>query len=275
LVLRRQEMKNRHFSNIAFSERMINWVQPAEEGSMEEKESLVVVKDKRKIQEILERMVSKNMELKVLIDEEDVRFMSRAMRLNPEEISSLGSEPELIIEKLFPEMGNNLIQSSSEVTLEFTIKEHFCRGKAKYVGVSNEYPYFGIMITLPNSLELTKERRREKRRIYDIPDFVSVEFRIMGKDKVYELGVMDCSMHGLGILITKKDFELVRLVKPGDRIRDIVLYSESAMIKVDGVVRHLTKMSAGKYRNSYVMGIESPEVIESCKIVSQQENNNS
>jgi hypothetical protein len=34
-------------------------------------------------------------------------------------------------------------------------------------------------------------------------------------------------------------------------------------------------MSAGKYRNSYVMGIESPEVIESCKIVSQQENNNS
>jgi hypothetical protein len=268
-------MKNRHFSNIAFSERMINWVQPAEEGSMEEKESLVVVKDKRKIQEILERMVSKNMELKVLIDEEDVRFMSRAMRLNPEEISSLGSEPELIIEKLFPEMGNNLIQSSSEVTLEFTIKEHFCRGKAKYVGVSNEYPYFGIMITLPNSLELAKERRREKRRIYDIPDFVSVEFRIMGKDKVYELGVMDCSMHGLGILITKKDFELVRLVKPGDRIRDIVLYSESAMIKVDGVVRHLTKMSAGKYRNSYVMGIESPEVIESCKIVSQQENNNS
>jgi len=191
---------------------------------MEEKESLVVVKDKRKIQEILERMVSKNMELKVLIDEEDVRFMSRAMRLNPEEISSLGSEPELIIEKLFPEMGNNLIQSSSEVTLEFTIKEHFCRGKAKYVGVSNEYPYFGIMITLPNSLELAKERRREKRRIYDIPDFVSVEFRIMGKDKVYELGVMDCSMHGLGILITKKDFELVRLVKPGDRIMEIVLY---------------------------------------------------
>jgi hypothetical protein len=172
-------------------------------------------------------------------------------------------------------MGNSLIQSSSQLTLEFTIKERFCRGNAKYVGVSNEYPYFGIMITLPQSLELAEERRREKRHTYDIPDFVSVEFSIMGKDKVYDLGVMDCSPHGLGILITKKDFDLVRLVKPGDRIRDIVLYSENARIRVDGVVRHMTKMSTGKHKDSYVMGIESPEVIENCRIVSNSENNNS
>ena len=242
---------------------------------MEETESWRQVRDRRKIQEIFERMVSKNMELKVLIDEENVRFMSRATRLNPEEISSLGSEPELIIEKLFPEIGNSLIQSSSQVTLEFSIKEHFCRGKAKYVGVSNEYPYFGIMITLPQSLELARERRRERRHAYEMPDFVSVAFSIVGKDKVYDLGVMDCSMHGLGILVTRKDFDLVRLVKPGDRIRDIVFYSENAMIKVDGVVRHLTKMSTGKYKNSYVMGIESPEVIENCKLASQTEANNS
>ena len=242
---------------------------------MEEAESWRQVKDRRKIQEIFERMVSKKMELKVLIDEENVRFMSRATRLNPEEISSLGSEPELIIEKLFPEIGNSLIQSSSQVTLEFSIKEHFCRGKARYVGVSNEYPDFGIMITLPQSLELARERRRERRHTYEMPDFVSVAFSIMGKDKVYDLGVMDCSMHGLGILVTRKDFDLVRLVKPGDRIRDIVFYSENAMIKVDGVVRHLTKMSTGKYKNSYVMGIESPEVIENCKLASQTEANNS
>ncbi len=242
---------------------------------MEETESWRQVKDRRKIQEIFERMVSKNMELKVLIDEENVRFMSRATRLNPEELSSLGSEPELIIEKLFPEIGNSLIQSSSQVTLEFSIKEHFCRGQAKYVGVSNEYPYFGIMITLPQSLELARERRRERRHTYEMPDFVSVEFSIMGKDKVYALGVMDCSMHGLGVLVTRKDFDLVRLVKPGDRIRDIVFYSENAMIKVDGVVRHLTKMSTGKYKDSYVMGIESPEVIENCQLASQLEANNS
>lgn len=242
---------------------------------MEETESWRQVKDRRKIQEIFERMVSKNMELKVLIDEENVRFMSRATRLNPEEISSLGSEPELIIEKLFPEIGNSLIQSSSQVTLEFSIKEHFCRGKARYVGVSNEYPDFGIMITLPQSMELARERRRERRHTYEMPDFVSVAFSIVGKDKVYDLGVMDCSRHGLGILVTRKDFDLVRLVKPGDRIRDIVFYSENAMIKVDGVVRHLTKMSTGKHKNSYVMGIESPEVIENCKLASQTEANNS
>jgi len=96
----------------------------------------------------------------------------------------------------------------------------------------------------------------------------------LGKDKIYDLKVMDCSLHGLGILITKKDFDLVRLVKLGDRIRDIVFYSKNAMIKVDGVVRHLSKMSQGKYKDSYLLGIESPEVIESCKIASQQESNN-
>ena len=242
---------------------------------MEEKESWSQIRDRRKIQEIFERVVSKSMELKVLIDEENVRFISRAIRLNPEEISSLGSEPELLIEKLFPETGNALIHSSSQVTLEFTIKEHFCRGRAKYIGVSNEYPYFGIMITLPRTLELTKDKRREKRYVYEMPDFVSVEFSIVGKEKVYDLSVMDCSMHGLGILITKKDFDLIHLLKPGDRIRDIVFYSKNAMIKVDGVVRHLSKMSKGKYKDSYMLGIESPEVIESCRIASQQESNNS
>jgi hypothetical protein len=271
-------MKNQ-FSFFALPWRMINYplgqAELLEELFMEEMEGWSLVEDRRKIQEIFERIVSENMELKVLIDEESVRFMSRAVRLNPEEISSLGSEPELIIDKLFPETGNSLIQSSSKLTLEFTIKEHFCRGKAKYVGESNEYPYFGIMITLPQTLELTRERRREARHLYEMPDFVSVEFSIMGKDKVYDLGVMDCSQHGLGILITKKDFDLVRLVKPGDRIRDIMLYSENAMIRIDGVVRHITKMSTGKYKDSYVMGVESPEVIESCKIASQREDNNS
>jgi hypothetical protein len=242
---------------------------------MEDKDSWTQVEDRRKIEEIFERMVSKNMEVKVLIDEESARFMSRAIRLNPEEVSSLGSEPELIIEKLFPEMGNSLIQSSSRVTLEFSIKEHFYRGKVKYIGVSNEYPYLGIMLTLPQSLELAKEKRRERRHVYEVPDFISVEFSVMGRDKVYDLDVIDCSMHGLGILISKKDFDLVRLVKPGDRIRDIVLYSENAMIKVDGVVRHMTKMSTGKHKDSYVMGIESPEFIENCKIASLQEGNNS
>jgi hypothetical protein len=40
-------------------------------------------------------------------------------------------------------------------------------------------------------------------------------------------------------------------------------------------VRHLSKMSKGKYKDSYMLGIESPEVIESCKIASQQEYHNS
>ncbi len=64
--------KKNHFSNSAFPQTVIDCAQPPEEGSMEEKESWGLVKDRRKIQEIFERLVSKNMELKILIDDENV-----------------------------------------------------------------------------------------------------------------------------------------------------------------------------------------------------------
>ena len=58
--------------------------------------------------------------------------------------------------------------------------------------------------------------------------------------------------------------DLIRALNPGDKIEEITYYAKSSIIKVEGTVVHKTKIHEGKYKGAYVIGIESPEIIESC-----------
>jgi hypothetical protein len=77
--------------------------------------------------------------------------------------------------------------------------------------------------------------------------------------------VVDCSRKGLGLLITKKDFDLLSGLKVGDTITNMVFFAKWTMITVNGTVKHLTKLDQGRYSGCYSLGIESQEIIESCK----------
>ena len=46
-----------------------------------------------------------------------------------------------------------------------------------------------------------------------------------------------------------------------DELKNISFYAPKAMIKVNGTVRHISKIDEGKYKDSYILGIESPEII--------------
>jgi hypothetical protein len=83
-----------------------------------------------------------------------------------------------------------------------------------------------------------------------------------GKD--YQVGVIDCSSRGLGLLITEKEMELLQILKPGDKIKDLRCYAARAMITVDAEVKHITKIEEGNFKGQYIIGIESSEMIESC-----------
>lgn len=124
-----------------------------------------------------------------------------------------------------------------------------------------ESPQSGFEISFPLHIEIA-DRRREVRQTYDVPDFVSVEFTVKGGDKNYSLSVKDCSRHGLGVLIGQKDFDLLPLVKPGDRIEGISFYSEKSIIKVDGIVRHITQIKTGEHQGLYILGLESPHILD-------------
>jgi hypothetical protein len=228
------------------------------------------VVERSKIVEIMDDLVGEYAEIKVLVPGDRESFTSCILKFDRRKALSMSKrEPEMIIEKVRPDRGNTLIQASSELVLEFPDRENLCRCSVQYLGISSEYPYFGYIVRVPDLIEI-RERRREERFTYEAPDFVTVEFTLGGgnsPEKTYELNVLNCSLHGLGVLITKEDSDLRKRVRRGQKLDGMTLYAESSMIKVDGIIRHVTKIKEGPHAGCYLLGIESKEIIENCRFV--------
>jgi hypothetical protein len=114
-----------------------------------------------------------------------------------------------------------------------------------------------------------RETRRERRFVPAIPDFVYVEFEHQGSDgkpRSYRLQVLNCSEHGIGLLVRREDFGLLDAVGPGTTISNMVFYATWTLIKAGATVRHLTRIKEGRHKGCYVMGVESQEIIESSKV---------
>jgi hypothetical protein len=112
------------------------------------------------------------------------------------------------------------------------------------------------------------ERRREERLVMDPVDLISAEFSIVkghDKDRLWNLNVFNCSNYGLGLLVRKIDFELLQILKPGDLIADVKLYSEWGIIKVDATIKHITKIEHGPYKDQCILGLRSNEIVEICR----------
>ena len=112
-----------------------------------------------------------------------------------------------------------------------------------------------------------KEKRKEERFTYDSPEFFSVEFNL-GKgsenEQAWDLNVLDCSKHGLRLLVTDVDYDLLKMLKRGDVIKNITLYGESTLIRVDATIRHISKIGNGPYQGQHSIGVESSDLIKSC-----------
>lgn len=224
------------------------------------------LKDEPKIREIFEYLVSKGVPVSVRTGDENGPFASKVLKLKLGDLNSkIGKKSEFILERLVPERGNALVQSSKDVSMEFQVRGNRCRCPVKCLGISSDYPFFGVIMGIPEGVEV-EEKRREERIACEGLDFLFVEFGLTleAKDnKVFTLQVLDRSVKGLGLLVTQKDFGLFRLLKPGDHIGNMTFYASAAMIQVSGTVRHITKIDRGRHRGSYIVGIMSQEIIES------------
>jgi hypothetical protein len=225
---------------------------------------LLKLKDKEKIIALIGHIIRAKKEIKVSIADEEKEFTSRIIKISlADPASSITRRSAIIIDKLHPDMGNRLIQSVSKVTLSFSISDKNCRCSVDYLGISSDAPYFGFFLKFPEAIEI-EDKRIEERISFGISEFVSAEFTLgkgSKKEKRYELNVMDCSRHGLGLIITQKDFDLLKKLNIGDRIEKIMFFAPRSMIKVNGNVRHLTKIESGEYKGCYQMGIKSDDLI--------------
>lgn len=228
----------------------------------------IKVEDKREIKGMIDDLIENRRPIHVTIEGEEDPFISKIIHITQEDMfADLDEQPDMIIEKLSPEKGNSLIQSCSKVDLAFSINDSPCGCSVLYKGISSAHPHFGFIVRFPEVLHM-EEKRRESRRRYEMPDFVSVEFSLPGgpdKDKVYHLDVVDCSDHGLGLLVTRKDRELKGQLNKGDLLKDITFFAASAMITVDGTVRHMTEVKRDTNKGCLMLGIESPEILQNCK----------
>jgi hypothetical protein len=216
------------------------------------------------------KLVSNKTEIKVRLKGAKTPFTSRLLKIVEVETLlelenlEIDTEAQLIIEKLNPAKGDDLIQSFPDVIMEFLFNKNFCQCAVRNVGVSNIPPHFGFFLSLPETLEI-QEKRKDKRTRYEEPEMVSVEFRLpIGgeKDRKFTLNVFDHSKGGFGLLVRQKDFDLLKVLQRGDKLQNMTFYSQSLMMRMDATVRHKTKIEEGKYRGCYILGIQLPERVK-------------
>src|SRR5512136_2214289 len=147
--------------------------------------------------------------------------------------------------------------------MEFIVKKKFCKCKTAYIGPAYHEGDFVLLLAFPSSVQVHEQRRQERINL-DMLEPVSVKFTV-GKEpnerKTYDLTVVDYSRHGLGLLLTRNEFDLLEELNVGDRIRDMALYAPWAVTKVDGKVAHKTELQDGDHKGCFMLGIKSRELI--------------
>ena len=112
-------------------------------------------------------------------------------------------------------------------------------------------------------MSVLNEHGTEESKIFEGPEFISfisAVFRLKtgaGGVRSYDLNILNYSGQDLGLLVTEKEVDLLRTLKPGDKINDISLFADAALIKLEGTVKNKLKIKDGTYCGKYFLGLES------------------
>ena len=214
------------------------------------------VREKKRIITVLDHLISKSVEISAGIQGNDEHFSTKVLKLKRDDGRS-----SLIIEKLYPEPGNSLIQSSPDVQFSFEMSDSRCAFATRYLGINTEYPEFGLLVDFPSSIQI-EDRRKEKRVKNGLMKFLSVEFEVEGDDKLYQLRVINIGSSGIGFIVEEDNFDLFKKINVGDPIRDLRFFLPEATLTVDAKVKHMTRITRGKFKGSYLVGIESGFLVQ-------------
>lgn len=224
-----------------------------------------IAETKQNLRKLIDFLISRKREITVQIEGNRALYTSRIISADYGDIlSKMSEESKLIIEMLAPDTGNALLKLSPKVAVQFLLGEKSCQFDSRYLGESTEYPHIGQIVSFPESVKLA-DRRSYERDCGKIPVFLYA-ILALGKGAesraTYELEIINRSAYGVGMLVTKKDFDLLEILKEGDELQDLELYAPTAVVKVTGSVRHKTKLEEPKYEGSYVLGIKLDETLE-------------
>ena len=211
------------------------------------------IEEKKKTLTVIHHLISEKVEILVDIKESDKQFTTKLVKVN--------KNGYLIIEKLYPEVGNSLIQSFPNVVFSFALSGGKGVFHTKYRSINTQYPEFGLIIDFPATIQI-EDKRREQRIENDLTKFLSAEFTLEGDNTVYQLKAINLSAHGIGLVVDKKCFDLLDKINVGDTIKDLRLFLTIATLTVDGTVMHKTPMDMDEVKGSYILGIKSDFIVD-------------
>jgi hypothetical protein len=220
-----------------------------------------IIKNEAKISAIVRHLTSRQRKIKIFLDGEKRVFRSKIRRVD-RIVSDNGEKAQIVIEGLDPKEGNDLIRSASVVRVEFIIKKRICRCEMAYLGPVHDGGDFLTQLSFPDSVKVHEERLEDR---VDLEMLEPVSVRItVGKAskerKAYDLPVVNRSQHGLGLLVTQKESDLLEKLNVGDRIRGMVLYAPWAVTRMDGKAVHKTELQGGDQRGCVILGVKSRDL---------------
>jgi len=218
--------------------------------------SLFTIKEEKKTLAVIHHLISKKVEIRVDIKGSDTQFTTRLVKIQK---NSGGSY--LIIEKLYPEVGNSLIQSSPDVLFYFALNGSKGVFPTKYRGINTQYPEFGLMTDFPATIQI-EDKRKEERVENDLMKLLSAEFTLEGDSTVYQLKVINLGSHGIGLVVGEKILDLLDKINVGDIIKDLKFFLTVATLTIDGTVIHKTPIYQGRLKGSYILGIKSDFIVD-------------
>jgi hypothetical protein len=215
------------------------------------------------IKRILDFMIQRGTDIEVHIPGDDETYFSKFLETLPVTEAGLQQTREnglqLALENLSPRIGNDRVRNSPDVEVYFPFTRFLCRFRSNLV--SGTPLHHRVLIGYPGMMEV-EEKRNEERFYIGSPDFLSAVFTVEGKNKrarTYDLGVVNYSNHGLGLLVGEEDSCLLSELEPGDTIPMIFLFGEALLVRISAVFRHKSEIRDGPHAGSFVVGLESQD----------------
>jgi hypothetical protein len=228
-----------------------------------------ITKNEETIKQTIDFLAVNRRPITVKIEEEQPLFDSMILKVDRgDPVSKAGTAGRVYIEWLSPFKGNDLIQSARTVQVRFSLGKYKLAFTSYYVTKSIESPYLGHIITYPEALVIADRRKHDRHEVDSktAPLFAKAKIRTRegrSQEKVYDFGVFDVSENGVGVLVGKEHFNWLERIEIGDRLQGVELYAPWTIVRVDGTVRHKSKMRRGKYCSCQLLGIELDEKLES------------
>ena len=228
-----------------------------------------ITKSKARIRQAIDYLAVHRRPITVKMEWEPTLFDSMIVKTDHgDPLSKTGAVGRVFIRWLSPTRGNNLIQSVvSPVQVRFSLGKYKLAFTSSYITKSLESPHLGHIITYPEALVIADRRRSDRHEVDSsaAPLFGKAIIRMRAgrsHEKACDLKVFDVSENGVGILVDSEMFDRLERVGIGDRLKKVELYAPWAIVRVDGTVRHKSRMHTGRYSGYHLLGIELDEKLE-------------